>query len=139
VKRARKERRGVLTVAALVCLLVVMLIAAGVLRLVRSERGLLENEERRLQADWLVESGLERALARLGTEPAYRGETWSLPAEDLGGAAAAVVTVTVEPGPRAGERLLRVQADYPRDAALRVRAHRDVVVGVPAPPTGAAP
>jgi hypothetical protein len=139
MKRARTERRGVLTVAALVCLLAVMLIAAGVLRLVRSERGLLQNEERRLQADWLVESGLERAVARLGTEPTYRGETWSMTAEDLGGDSAGVVTVTVEPGPRAGERLLRVQADYPPDAALRVRAHRELAVGVAAPPTGAAP
>jgi hypothetical protein len=134
----------VLTIAALVCLMVVLLIAAGVLRMVRSERGLLQNEEHRLQADWLVESGLERALARLGDDPRYGGETWRLSTDEMAGAAPGVVTISVAPGSGAdtdatNQRLVTVQADYPGDSDLRVRAHRQVLVDLNTAPGGAAP
>ena len=77
--------RAMISVAVLVCLLVIMLICASLLRLVQSRRALIRNEERKLQADWLVESGLDRAAARLGDDPSYRGETWTIPADELGG------------------------------------------------------
>ncbi len=92
--------------------------------------------ERRLQAEWLVESGLERARARLAADSSYAGETWTLGASDLGlpespaivtGAGngdrgGGVVTITVDRSgqDRGGE--CRVQADYPRDGPHPIAA-----------------
>ena len=42
------------------------------------------SQERRLQAEWLAESGAQRAVARLARDHDYTGETWSLTARDLG-------------------------------------------------------
>jgi hypothetical protein len=117
----------------LVCLLVLALIAAGLLRMVHLQRGVLRTEERRLQADWLVESGLERAAARLADDAAYPGESWTLSARELEGPAPGVVTIAVEPGPgpaAAGSRLVTVVADYPGDPRQRVRSRKQAVVDV---------
>ena len=52
------------------------MICGGLLRLVGSQRVLIRSEERTLQAEWLAESGVERAVARLAGDTSYRGETW---------------------------------------------------------------
>jgi hypothetical protein len=127
-----RPRRGVISVAVLVCLLVMTIIVGGLLRMIHTQRVLVRSEERRLQADWLAESGVERALARLGDDPAYRGETWTLPAAELGGPEGGVVSISAlpRPGHEATERLVTVLADYPTEPARRVRARRQVVVAV---------
>ena len=38
----------------------------------------------RLQAVWLADSAIERAMARLQVEPNYRGETWQISAAEFG-------------------------------------------------------
>jgi type II secretory pathway component PulK len=133
-------RRGMISVAVLVCLLVITLIFGSLLRLVQSQRALVRNEGRRLQADWLAESGLDRAAARLGDDPAYRGENWTLPADELGIQAPGVVTITVERRKgAANQRLVTVQADYPRDPPRRARSRRQMIVDVGPGRAGATP
>jgi hypothetical protein len=153
MRHPQRGRRGVLrvhppramiTVAVLVCLLVITLICGSLLRLVQSQRTQIHSEELRLQADWLAESGLERAAARLGEDPAYHGETWSLSADELGGPASGVVTITVEPRREgdqdaSNERLVTVLADYPRDPPRRVRARKQGIVGLGSGREGAMP
>jgi hypothetical protein len=120
-----------ITVAVLVCLIVMTLICGGLLRLAQSQRTSIRNEERRLQADWLAESGLERAAVRLADDPSYRGETWPLSAVEIGGDAPGVVTITVEPRrDEPARRLVTVQADYPRDPERRARSRKQLVVAV---------
>jgi Tfp pilus assembly protein PilX len=129
-----------ISVVVLVCLLVMTLIFGSLLRLVHSQRALVRHDERRLQADWLAESGLERAAARLGNDPRYRGETWTFPADELGDQSPGVVTITVEPRKGAeNQRLVTVQADYPRDPPRRARARRQVTVELGPGQTGATP
>jgi hypothetical protein len=138
------RRRGSITVAVLVCLLVITVIAAGLLRQVQSQRALLKDEERRLQAEWLAESGLERAAVRLHDDPAYRGETWAITAGELGGPASGVVSIKIEPIPGGAEsnsnqRRVTAQADYPVDPPHRVRTRKQVVVTLGPTRAGAMP
>jgi hypothetical protein len=129
-----------ITVVVLVCLLVITLIGAGLLRIVGSQRTLIQGEERGLQADWLAESGIERAAARLAIDPDYRGETWSIPADALGGPSPAVVSIKAGPhrdGP--DRRLVTVQADYPSDTDRRVRSSKQSVVDLGPGRAGATP
>jgi hypothetical protein len=136
------RRSGMISVAVLVCLLVMTLICGSLLRLVHSQRALVRNQERTLQADWLAESALERAVSRLGSEPAYRGETWTLSAFDLGGQTPAVVIIKVEPlrdPAESNRRQVMVQADFPIDAPQRIRSRRQAIVDISPGPAGAAP
>ena len=139
--KAPGPRRGLTSVAVLFCLVVVMLIGAALVRIALTQRGFDRDLERRLQAEWLVESGVERALARLDADRGYAGETWSISSEELGtpregrpagihenaDPAAAIVTITVDRPPgAAGRGKVRVQADYPRDGPGRSRQSQEI-------------
>ena len=120
--RGRSPRRGIAFVPAMVCLVLVTVFCAALLRQSHLRRTVARDEERRAQADWLAESGFRRALARLAADRAYPGETWEIPGESLGGRGAGVVRVSVEPvDGRPGRRRVRVEADYPRDDDRRAR------------------
>jgi hypothetical protein len=124
-----RPRRGAVVVVVIVCLVVITLLCGALLRTGLARRAQVRSEERRLQADWLAESGLERAAARLASDAGYAGETWELSPKDLDGVAPGVVRIVVEPleGRPRGRRV-RVQADYPRDPPLRARRSRHWVV-----------
>jgi len=125
------RRRGLASVAILIALLVIGLIAFGLLKVGLARRGEVEAEERRLQAGWLAEAGLDRASARLASDGAYRGETWEVAAEDLGGRGKATVAIRVEPlADRPALRKVRIEADYPSDSSLRARKGREVVMEI---------
>jgi hypothetical protein len=116
------RRRGLTAVAVLVCLIIITMISGAVLRVGLALRDEARSQERSLQAEWLAEAGIQRSLARLAADPAYTGETWEIAARELGSADAALVTITV--GPASGEskrRIVRAQADYPRDPPRRAR------------------
>ena len=89
-----RRRRGSMTVFVLVCLLVIAMICGVLLRIGLTERERIRGEERKLQTEWLVESGLERAAAKLASDPKYGGETWDLAASDLNGPLPGRVTIT---------------------------------------------
>jgi type II secretory pathway component PulK len=77
-----------------------------------------------LQADFLVESGLERAAARLAAADDYQGETWELPQKDSGLAADA--SIVIEVVDRGGEKQIHVTATYGK-AARQATAERKIV------------
>jgi hypothetical protein len=115
-------RRGSITVVVLVCLVVIILICGALLRVSLAERKLVRSEEDRLQAEWLVEAGLERGAARLTDNASYTGESWKLSAEDLGGPDPGLVTIVVETSPeQPGQRALSVRAEYPAGSSRAVR------------------
>lgn len=125
-------RRGSVSVVVLVCLVLVTAIAGALLRVGLAERARLAGEERRLQAGWLAESALERAAARLAASRGeYRGETWDLSSDELGGPVPGRVSIAIEPVDKdSRRRRIRVQADYPREATLRARVTRVATVDV---------
>jgi hypothetical protein len=152
--RAIKPSRGLTVVAVLVCLIIVTLVSGAVLKVGLAQRELPRAFERRLQAEWLAESGFERALARLAGDREYTGETWSISARELGqsnrlsssalvdqeGSAAAMVTITVERVPASStRRRIKVQADYPRDPPRRSRHTKQVMIDLEPGQTGATP
>ena len=85
-------------------------------------------ERRRAQADWLVQAGWSLALSQLAQNPAYTGETWKVPAVELGGSDPGRVTIAVTP-PAAdapdGKHQVRVVAEFPRDSDHRVQVTRN--------------
>jgi type II secretory pathway pseudopilin PulG len=116
------RRRGLTSVAVLVCLIIITMISGAVIRVGMARRDELRAQERSLQAEWLAEAGIQRALARLAADPAYSGETWDISARDLDSADAALVTITVGPVPGVPKgRHIRAQADYPLDPLRRAR------------------
>jgi type II secretory pathway component PulK len=112
----------------LVSLAVAAAISVSVLRLAALQRRSLEIHQWQAQAEWLAESGLERAAARLAADPAYRGETWTIPAEALetdGG----VVAIRVEPvAAQPDRRRIRIEAGY---LSGRARQTRDATLTLP--------
>ena len=152
--RAKKPSRGMTVIAVLVCLIIVTLISGAVLKLSVAQRELARSQERRLQAEWLAESGAQRAVARLARDHDYTGETWSLSANDLGRSeqaptgmlpvkaetAAAQVTITVDRIPSfTNRRRVRIRADYPVDAQGRSRHSKEIMIDLEPSQAGAAP
>jgi hypothetical protein len=140
---ANKPSRGLTVVAVLVCLIIVTLVSGAVLKVGLAQRESLRVEERRLQAEWLAQSGIERALARLDRERDYTGETWSIAASELGldershagpdrESAAAVVLIAVERVPGdPGRRRVSARADYLRNPSRRSRHSQEIMVQLP--------
>jgi hypothetical protein len=153
-RKSQIPRRGMTVVAVLACLIVLTLLGAALLKLSLARRQFNRELEHRLQADWLVESGIDRALARLATVNDYKGETWRLSAADLGlpespgqalgpkpsGSAAAVITITVDhPRAESAGRRVRVQADYQAAGANRCRSSDELLVDLEPKKAGATP
>jgi len=150
----RSSRRALTTVAVLVCLIVITLIGAALLKVGLAQRNQVRSQEHRLQAEWLAESGLDRALGRLAADGKYRGEEWPIRAEDLSvpaGAApgqpsgspaqpAAMITITVDGvKENANRRRIRVQADYPLDPPARSRHTKQLLIDLEPEKAGVAP
>jgi hypothetical protein len=134
VKKTSTRSQGLTVVAMLVCLIIVTVVSGAVLKIGLAHRELARAQERRLQAEWLAESGAQRALARLSTNRDYAGETWSLSAQDLGlsekaSESAATVLISVEHGTADRNRCrVKVTADYPRNPPLRARHTRELMI-----------
>jgi type II secretory pathway component PulK len=124
-----KPRRGAILAVTIVCLIVAVAMLTAILSEATARRRQTRVALWQVQAQWLAESGLERAAWRLAGDPNYSGERWTLPAEEFHGDAAAAVTIEVEAvagQPR--RRLVRAQADYPDDPHDRARQSKQTVV-----------
>ena len=129
--KKRSSRRGAVLAALLICLLIVMLVSAALVRGLVVQHRLVRSESQRLQAMWLAESALDRAVARLRADAAYPGETWSVsrgqPAEEPSGVA--VIRVAAVEG-AADKRSITVEARWPDDPVFRVLEQRELTVGL---------
>ena len=131
VRRADR-RRGAVLVMVLVCAMVALAILVSLVKLAAAGRRMVDQQSWQVQAVWLAESGLERAAWRLAADADYKGETWTLPADQLAAADAAVVQIRVETIPeQPNRRLVRVRADYPDHPTNRVRLSKQAVVELP--------
>lgn len=128
----KRTRRAAVLIIALVALGVAAMVSLAMLRVIADSRKELRLQTWRAQAGWLAESALDRAAARLARQSDYTGETWKVPADELGGNDAAVVQIRVEPvTDQPARRSIHVVADYPDDPQYRVRESRETVIELP--------
>ena len=130
-KRAHR-RSGIMVAMTLVCLIVVALLGAVLVRalLVQHQQSL--RHQHQLQAQWLAESAVHRAVAQLDLPSEYAGETWKVDPQSVGGrwSGAAVIRVeTVEADERI--RRIEIEARYPEDPERRVIHRREVLMKLP--------
>jgi hypothetical protein len=137
--RARRRRKvvsrpAIILPCVLAALVVVMLVAAALTEAIVLDRRQGRRCEERQQALWLAESALQRAVHAAAKSPDYRGETWRVPAEVLGGRRPGVAIIRVEPvaAPRPGRRV-QVEAYYPEETVDRTLYQREAFVNSPSP------
>lgn len=116
MRPAADRPRGGTALVAVVCLSIIALVVAALFRVHASRADQVRRIEWSMQADRLIESGFERAFIQLSDDPMYDGESWSIPAEALGGRPAAV-EIAVEADDEDGPRSVLVRADYPADGS----------------------
>ena len=123
-----------ISVAVLIALMIVAVLCAAMLKVGFARRHQLKGFEHQVQADWLLESGIDRAVSRIGASSDYQGETWSIPTEDFGGRGAGVVSIKVQPvvnGPPG--RRIEVTAEYFTGPVQRSRRSQTLILVSPTP------
>ena len=126
-------RRGAALIVALVTLLVVMLITATLIRSLLVAHKQARLRQNGLQAEWLAEAAVARAVAQLDSRPEYNGETWSADLGEIGtatgpqGGGIAEIRVQEIEKPRGRVRII-VEAHYPNDPQQRATSHREYTV-----------
>ncbi len=119
------RRRGAVSIWAIVCLVFVTAMGATLGRVALLGSRHMVQERRRSQADWLAQAGWSLAEAQLQRNADYKGETWEIPATELGGADAGRVMIDVA-APAAETRAVTIVAEFPveSDRKVRVTRHR---------------
>ena len=120
----RTPHRGSVLVAALVCMLVVMMVLGIMFQgVVRAHRQLHRERDLR-QTELLLQAGCDRAAVQLSNAEDYHGETWNLPADMIVGAGRGRVTIETT---RTVSQLVwevKVVAEYPQDSETSIRRSR---------------
>ena len=116
-------------IGVLLSLGVVSVLVLGWMRSGIARRDQARQAEQRLQADWLAESGLERAAARLAAKPDYKGEIWNIAAAELSGPRARVEIRVNDVAGREAARRVTVVADYPADPGAPLASDERIDLG----------
>jgi Tfp pilus assembly protein PilX len=125
------RRRGTFLIVALICLAVATALIGTILSLVETERRQVLEHQLRLQAEWLAESALDRAVASLRADSAYTGEAWAVESSELGGADPGLVTIRVDSSPdRKHLRVVRAEAVYPVGSMQPIRRTRQTTIAI---------
>ena len=120
----RRPRRGSVLVAALVCMLVVMMILGIMFQgVVRAHRQLHRERDLR-QTELLLQAGCDRAAVQLSNAEEYHGETWSLPADMVVGAGRGRVTIETTRSGSQPTWEVKVVAEYPQGSETSIRRSR---------------
>ena len=125
------SRRGAFVVVVMICLLVAGMLLGSLLKMALRQDRQLEREQASVQAEWLADSALARAAARLARDPDYAGETWTIHEGHLCGPEAAVVIIRVqEDKSQRNSRLVIVEATYPAEGPQQARRTRQATVAI---------
>lgn len=86
-------------------------------------------EQFRVQADWILESALERAAQQRLNNPDYQGEVWQISPVDLGTRYAASAEITLKPEGKE-DRLISIQArvQYPENTSFSVSRTKKIIL-----------
>jgi len=134
MNRSASQRRGMVLAAALVVFLLCTAMVCTLLQGVINHERQVRDHRQLDQARWLADAGIDRAIAQVRQSDAYRGETWKVSADELGGIADGKVTITVQAvDEHLGELRVTAQADYPDDDVHRVRQSRETTIHLKSP------
>ena len=122
--RGRRPRRGAVLVAALVCMLVVMMILGSMFQGVMRARRQLHRERDLRQTELLLQAGCDRAAYQLSNADDYHGETWNLPADMVVGAGRGRVTIETTRSGSQPTWEVKVVAEYPQGSDTSIRRSR---------------
>jgi hypothetical protein len=87
----------------------------------------VRREQDRAQAFWLVESGLDRAVAQLGRDAQFVGEEWRIDVPGASTARTGLVMIRVVHDAESTERRrLEIVAEFPAGAVHRTRLRREI-------------
>ena len=117
MKLSNNRRRGAALLAALVLLTVIVIMFGAMLQQLAATQRAARNAGRKLQAQWLAESALERAIAKRSADPKYAGETWKTPAADSGEQGVAEITIQNADD----QTTIEITADFPDHPLHRAR------------------
>lgn len=121
-------RPGFALTLGVVCISVLVLFAGALLSMATREMRFVEHEAMRVQTQWLAESGVAKAAARLRADPSYRGETWDIDSSELNGHDSARVQIQIEPDARMPDRLrVSVHAEYPFGRSTKIQATKTIM------------
>ncbi|QDT88475.1 hypothetical protein [Gimesia algae] len=127
--QAEKTRRGAVLVIVMVCLLLISLVMASLLKSTLLQRRQMLKEQLLVQADWLVESALERAAQQRLTNPEYRGEVWQIDPEELGTRYAASAEIVLKPEGEADRRLsIQARIKYPDNQTETITRTKKIIL-----------
>ena len=122
-------------IVAMVCLVLASTLLGTLLRMAWIGRTQAKIEAAALQAEWLAESGLERAAAKLADDANYAGETWNVAAEDLDTRHAGQVEIQVAPSQQSGQKSIQVTAQYPAGQTPSATRSKRIEVNIKAAAT----
>jgi Tfp pilus assembly protein PilV len=124
---AAGRRRGAVLIVVMMALAVATLLAGLLMKGALAAQRQQRIAEWRHQAEWLAESGIERARYQLRLSAAYAGEDWEIPEGELGTGATGLVAIEVQPSPsEPARRLVRVRSEYLRDGKRTVRFTKEI-------------
>jgi Tfp pilus assembly protein PilX len=123
MERKYERRRGAVMIVILACFALAATLFVLLGRMAIAERRASDLQRWTVQAQWLAEAAMERAIARLRADAEYGDETWDISAAELGGDKSAKATIHVESpdDETSGKLLIFVTADYPNDPVHRCR------------------
>lgn len=122
-------RRGSIAVIAMITILITMSIGLSLVRTALRSRDQSLRSQQHRQARWLVEAGIERAVAQRKQSEDYAGETWRLSADNIGGRHNGEVRIALESAGKNDNNLqLTVVADYPAGSEHRIRSRKVITI-----------
>jgi type II secretory pathway component PulK len=114
--RSRAQRRGAAILVAVAILVVaVALVGTTLQQLVATQRA-ARTAGRKLQAQWLAESALDRAIAKRRLDSRYRGEAWKPPTTAVEQGVAHIEIREMD-----GRAMVSITADFPNHPTHRAR------------------
>lgn len=105
----KSRRRGAILMLVVAVMAIVIGLSLAMVRSTLLQRARVRNDQRLAQVEFLLQSGLERAVYLHRQQKSYLAERWEISREELNGSGAAAVQIEVLPQ----ENAIEVTAEFP--------------------------
>lgn len=123
------SRRGTIVIIAMIALLLASAMGLALIKTSLAERKLVLRSQHRLQAQWLTEAGIERAVVQYRQNPGFDKETWTVPAALLPQGETCSIAITLQAASLNNDTdlvRLTVVTDYQTEDLQRIRDRKSV-------------